>query len=208
MRPIQKHIGRASGRLEPQLEVIDTSFSRATSYAQDAIGAEAIDVMFVDAPHDALPEWNVGGATFNPFFILVSLDAGFTLHSQKIEATLVHEYHHAMRWRITQFGVDLAQLLVSEGLAQLFEEEYLGERPFYSDADISQSEIEAAKVELHTQPFDQGKWFFGAKDVTRHFGYTYGYLLCKNYSMHVEKSASQLLEVSSEDVLKYSVDNI
>jgi uncharacterized protein YjaZ len=207
MRPIQKYIGTASGRLEAQLEVIDAAFLRATSYAREAIGAEGIDVMFVDAPNDALPEWKVGGATFNPYFILVSLDPGFTLQSQKIEATLVHEYQHAMRWRTTEFGADLAQLLVSEGLAQLFEEEYLGERPFYGDADISPSEIEAANVELHAQPFDQGKWFFGAKDVTKHFGYTYGYRLCKNYSMYVEKGASELLDVSSKDVLKHSLDD-
>jgi uncharacterized protein YjaZ len=207
MRPIQKYIGTASGRLEPKIAVIDAAFLSATNYARETIGAEGVDVVFVDAPHDALPEWGVGGATFNPFFILVSLDPGFTLQTQKIEATLVHEYHHAMRWRTTEFGADLAQLLVSEGLAQLFEEECLGERPFYSDADISQSEIEAANAELHDQPFDQGKWFFGAKDVTKHFGYTYGYRLCKKYSISVGKGASELLEVSAKDVLEHSLDS-
>jgi uncharacterized protein YjaZ len=205
MRPIQKYVATASSRLQPHLPVIDAAFASATSYAQRSIGAEGIDVIFVDAPNDALPEWGVGGATLNPFFILVSVDPDFALEAEKIESTLVHECHHAMRWRIAEFGADLAQLLVSEGLAQLFEEECLGEPPFYSDADITEDEVAMANIELHAQPFNQLKWFFGAEGVTRHFGYAYGYRLCKQFSNAVERSASGLLGVSAKEVLDYSL---
>jgi len=100
---------------------------------------------------------DVGGATFNPYFILISVDPNFALDHQKLEATLVHEYHHAIRWRVSDFGADLAQLLVSEGLAVLFEEECIGEAPFYSDADITDQEVAIANIDLHAQPFNQQK---------------------------------------------------
>ena len=205
MRPIQKYVAPASSRLEPHLDMIDAAFASATSYVREHIVAEGIDVVFVDAPNDAIPEWGVGGATFNPYFILISVDPNFALEHQSIEATLVHEYHHAMRWRVSDFGADLAQLLVSEGLAVLFEEECVGEPPFYSDADITDQEVAMANIDLHAQPFNHQKWFFGAEGITKAFGYTYGYRMCKNYALAVGKSASELLGVSAKEVLDDSL---
>ena len=205
MRPIKKYVARASSRLEKHLPVIDAAFASATTYARKQIGAEGIDVIFVDAPNEAIPEWGVGGVTVSPFFILVSVDPAFALDRQKIEATLVHEFHHAMRWRVVDFSGDLAQMLVSEGLAQLFEEDFIGEPPFYSDADITEQEVAMANRDLHAQPFNQQKWFFGAEGVTKHLGYTYGYRLCKKYSLAVGKSASELLGVSAKEVLDDSL---
>lgn len=205
MRPIQKYVGSASGRLEPHLAVIEAAFQSATSYARERIRAEGIDVIFVDAPNDAIPEWGVGGATFNPYFILISVDPNFALNRLSIETTLVHEYHHAMRWRVSDFDGDLAQSLVSEGLAVLFEEECVGEPPFYSDANITEEEVAMANIDLHVQPFNQKKWFFGAEGITKAFGYTYGYRLCKKYSLAVGKSASELLGVSANEVLSVSL---
>ena len=181
--------------------MIDAAFQSATFYAREHIRAEGVDVIFVDAPNDAIPEWGVGGATFSPYIILISVDPGFALEHRTIEATLVHEYHHAMRWRVSDFGADLAQLLISEGLAELFEEECIGEPPFYSDAHITEQEVAMANIDLHAQPFNQQKWFFGAEGITKHFGYTYGYRLCKKYSLAVGKSASELLGVSAKEVL-------
>ena len=176
MRPIQKHLATASGRLETHLDVIEPAFTSAVSYARDHIGAQGIDVVFVDAPHDAIPEWGVGGATFSPFFILVSIDPLFSLERKNIESTLVHE----------------------------FQEECIGEAPFYSRADITSNEVAAALLDLHAQPFNQRKWFFGTSDVTKHFGYTYGYQLCKSYAVAVKQSASELLAVSAREVLEHS----
>jgi len=205
VRPIQKYVGSASGRLEPHLSLIEAAFEGATSYACEHIRAEGIDVIFADAPNDAIPEWGVGGATCSPYFILISVDPNFALERQNIEATLVHEYHHAMRWRVSEFSADLAQLLVSEGLAVLFEEECVGEPPFYSDANITEQEMAMANIDLHAQPFDQKKWFFGAEGITKAFGYTYGYRLCKKYSLAAGKSASELLGVSAKEVLDHSL---
>ena len=205
MCPIEKYVGTSSRRLEKHLTVIDTAFEVATSYAREHIHVDVVDVMFADLPNGALPEWGVGGATYSPFFILVSVDPGSVLEREKVETTLVHEYHHAMRSRATEFGANLAQMLVSEGLAVLFEEEYIGEAPFYSDAPITDQEIEMANNDLYRHPFEQQKWFFGAGEVTRHFGYTYGYNLCKKYSLDVGKSASELIGVSAKEVLDHSL---
>jgi hypothetical protein len=70
-------------------------------------------------------------------------------------------------------------MLVSEGLAQLFEEEVLGVQPFYSKCSITDEEIALAHEHLFDARCDRATWFFGANAVTRCFGYTYGYRLCR-----------------------------
>lgn len=44
-------------------------------------------------------------------------------------------------------------------------------------------------------------WFFGAADVTKYFGYTYGYQRCRDYAAAQGKTAAELVCVSANDVL-------
>src|SRR5271169_453071 len=120
-----------------------------------------------------VPEWGVGGYSYGRHVVLVALDPAVELEERRITATLVHEFHHAMRERGPGCGGTLASMLVSEGLAQLFEEEVTGEAPFYSRVAITDEEIALAHDSLHSRPFSQSKWFFGADGITRSFGYTY-----------------------------------
>ena len=93
-------------------------------------------------------------------------------------------------------------MLVSEGMAQLFEEEVLGEAPFFSRAGITDDEIAAARAVLYEPDFSQKKWFFGADGITFSFGYTYGYRVCRAYANATGKPASGLIGVPSRKVLE------
>lgn len=106
-----------------------------------------------------------------------------------------------MRWRGPGCEGSLAQMLVSEGLAQLFEEEILGEAPFFSRARLSEDDIAKARIALYEPGFSQARWFFGSDDVAFHFGYAYGYQLCKTYSKSTGKKASELINVPTRDVV-------
>ena len=203
VHPVAMTIANSSGLLDPHLEVIVAAFESATSHAQTLLGAEGIDVLFVDAAGETIPEWGVGGYTYGPHVILIALDSAFALAQKTIETTLVHEYHHAMRWRGPGCGGDLAHMLVSEGLAQLFEEEALGEAPFFSRVAIKEDEVTRARASLYSQPFSQAKWFFGSDGITRHFGYTYGYQLCRAYATASGKRASELVDVPTREVVTY-----
>jgi uncharacterized protein YjaZ len=198
---IECHVGNATGHLDRHLQTITASFNFASGRARELIGAEGIDVLFVDAPSDAIPEWGVGGYSYGRHVVLVALDPEVDLEERRITATLVHEFHHAMRERGPGCGGSLANMLVSEGLAQLFEEEVTGEAPFYSRVAITDREIALAQDSLRSQPFSPSKWFFGADDVTRSFGYTYGYQICRSYALSVKATAANLVLVPTDDVL-------
>jgi hypothetical protein len=130
MQGISITIANAAGTLDMHIDLIRGAFDSATARARELLKADGIDVVFVDAPDETIPEWGVGGYTWGPRTILVALNPKFDLATDKIEASLVHEFHHAMRWRGPGCGGNLAQMLVSEGLAELFEEEVLGRAPF------------------------------------------------------------------------------
>ncbi|HEY8081403.1 MAG TPA: DUF2268 domain-containing putative Zn-dependent protease, partial [Acidimicrobiales bacterium] len=77
------------------------------------------------------------------------------------------------------------------------------EAPFYSQVAITDDEIELANASLLT-PCNQSKWFFGADGITRCFGYTYGYRICRSFAQSVASSPADLLLVPTEDVLRYA----
>lgn len=202
MQHLTSHLANSFGRLDPHKEVIAAAFESAVRTAGDLLQAEAIDVIFIASPNEAIPEMGVGGYTYGPHVIVVAIDPdNLNLSEEYLLTTLVHEFHHAMRWRGPGCGGDLGEMLISEGLAQLFEEEVLGAPPMYSQVSITEAEIGLAKLELHQQPCNQSKWFFGADGITRLFGYTLGYRMCNNYATSVRMRASELVKVPTREVL-------
>jgi hypothetical protein len=159
------HVANSAGRLDGHLGLISAAFESSARPARDLLGADGIDVLFIDAPDEVIPEWGIGGSTYGPHVIIVALDPEFPGIS----------------------GEHLVSTLVSEGLAQLFEEEVLGAPPMYSQARITGAEMAQANLELHRQPFSQAKWFFGAEGMTRMFGYAYGYRICRDYARSTAK---------------------
>jgi len=203
MTPIESHLAAASGRLERYRGIIEVAFESAARIAKDLLGADAVDVLFIDSPDEAIPEMGVGGYTYGPHVVIVAIDPDcLNLSEQHIFSTLVHEFHHVMRWRGPGCHGDLGDMLVSEGLAQLFEEEVTGVRPIYSQAPISSLEIEKTNLDLHLTEFSQAKWFFGAEDITKWFGYAFGYQICAAYAGSTKRSAADLAAVSSREVLE------
>jgi uncharacterized protein YjaZ len=71
----------------------------------------------------------------------------------------------------------------------------LGEAPFFSQVAITDGEIAQARSAFFEPKFSQAEWFFGAEDVTLHFGYAYGYRLCKAYALETGQKASELVNV-------------
>lgn len=202
MRPVNLFIANAGGTLDALVDGVTGAFEEARAVVQDCLNVEGVDVLVIDAPDDAIPEWGVGGYTYGPHAILVALDPAVSIGRHHILATLVHEFHHTVRWRGQGCGGTLAQMLVSEGLAQLFEEEVLGEAPFYSRASISDDEVAQARATMYDPEFNQKKWFFGADGITFSFGYTYGYRVCKTYANATGKSSAELIGVASGEILE------
>ncbi len=194
MKSIKHYIANAHGQFDDEMiEKIESGFRDGSRLNIEHLGADKIDVIFINNPYSVIPEQGIGGYAPGPYNIYISLDPknkSFT--HQDILLTMLHEAHHCMRSRKPGYGNTLGEAMVSEGLATLCESEYSGEVPIYGKVNIKKDEIKKAFKNLDND-YVHNDWFFGSKDIQRWFAYTYGYRLCKSYSEKSGKSSVQLM---------------
>jgi uncharacterized protein YjaZ len=168
-------------------------FEKARQMCSDRLGATGIDVHVLDAPDECIPEWGIGGFTYGPHTIVLAVDPDHDIDATTIFSTLVHEMHHAIRWRGPGCGTTLGERLVSEGLAQVFESECTGRVPRYAQGEIRQEHRALALAAIREDPADDGRWFFGAADVPRWFGYRLGYSIVEERTNACGRDAAEMV---------------
>ena len=198
--PINKYIANASNEFGPEiLKKIEQGFSEGLKIIRKKLNADKIDIVFVNAPMNVIPEIGIGGYSPGPYNIYINLDPKFTTFAvEAIVSTILHETHHCMRWRNPGYGLSLGEAMISEGIATLFEEEYIGKTPIYAQVKIKQEEIDKANKNLNNRDYNHSDWFFGGKDTQRWFAYTYGYKMSKAYSKKVNKTAAELVNTPAK----------
>ena len=117
--------------------------------------------------------------------------------SERIVGTLAHEMHHVLRMRsgAEPDAYTLGSRLVSEGLAQCFEEEVGAPTPFYAvalDDETLKKMAERARPLLSAPDFDHDTWMFGRPndpEWPHSAGYSLGYALVSAWLARKETSA-------------------
>ena len=145
-----------NSRTRRVLRVIEEPFARAAEICAERLDASDIEIHLVDAPDECIPEWGLGGSTYGPRSIVLAIDPDHGIQGEHVFSTLVHEIHHAMRWRGPGCGTTLAERLVSEGLAQTFEAECSGVVPLYAAGEVTPEHLVLAVEALDEDPVDEG----------------------------------------------------
>ena len=206
MDSIVIYFANSTGKLSKLQLLIEKAFERARKDAIELLDLNMVDVIVVYAPALVIPEHGTSGNSPGPHNIYLSVDPDSDkITENNLYATFMHEFHHCKRWRGPDYDYSFKESLVFEGLATLFEAEVGEELPIYSNQNIKDSEIAKAKELLNADKYDHAEWFFGRGDITRWFGYTYGYRLCKKYADAKKKTAAELVDVKSEKILEFSL---
>ncbi|MGH3471405.1 MAG: DUF2268 domain-containing putative Zn-dependent protease [Nocardioidaceae bacterium] len=171
---IEMVVGTAP-RMRTAIRSIEEPFHRAVALCCTRLDVGDVEVHVIDAPDEVIPEWGLGGYTYGPHTVVIAVDPDHVLDPLDVFSTVVHEIHHVVRWRGPGPGSSLAERLVTEGLAQVFEAEALGRPPLYAQGRVAEDERARAIRHLEEDPADEGRWFFGSKDISRRFGYRLGY---------------------------------
>lgn len=106
-----------------------------------------------------------------------------------------------MRYREPGYGESLGEVMVSEGMASLYETEHSSQPPIYTTVNITEQDIARAKELFNNKTYDHREWFFGTKDIPRWFGYTYGYRLCKYYADRHNTNAKEMVHLPADLIL-------
>ena len=174
----------------------------ALRLASECFEVTDVDVCFYADADAVIPEWAVGGYTDGPHLVRVAFDPIRVPGHNEVVSTILHELHHALRWRHTTLDTDLADMLVSEGLAVLFESTLVGASPNYARAPLETRHVRDAAESLAEAPCDTSKWFFGGGSPPRSFGYALGLRVCELYASATGATMRELLVAPTADVIQ------
>ena len=205
------HLLDAMGELPARLkDDVMGELEAASGQIADFVQLDCLDI--VVAPEAwVIPEWGLSGRANGPGRITITLDPGSPrLHDperpDRLLATLAHEMHHVARLRSGVESYTLGGRLVSEGLAQCFEEEVGAPTPFYAvalDDETMQTMAARARPLLSATEYEHDNWMFGRigdPEWPRHAGYSLGYALVSAWLAERNKSAIEAAGVPAIEI--------
>lgn len=209
---INLHILKATGRLNPFAEQIESEFNESVDKISKLMPISDVDVVVFDHPYEAIPELGIGAETPSQYLIEIYIDPEFPglVNSlpKEFRSTMAHELHHAIRFKNPGYGTKLLEALVSEGLADHFDMEINNTPLQLWNKALNEEELEKfnnlAKKEYFNENYSHADWFFGSsKDIPRWTGYSLGFYLVEKYlKAHPDQKASTLYNVKAEEFVK------
>lgn len=201
----------ASGRFNAVVDAIRAQTNKAIELARTKIQLSNIDIIFSYNPVETIPHLGFGGYTPDAHTVQISVDTDNaelvrTIDDELVH-TLLHEFHHAMRWRSVGYGETLGEALVTEGLADHFSVEATGGTPSLWTQGFSNEELEAllvrARAEFDNTDYSHEDWFFGGNGLPKWGGYALGYFIVGKYlTEHPWVMAASLCNVEAREILK------
>lgn len=195
MLDLRVHFLEADGSLAPwreqMLEAVRETAERVGASVSAADSAAPIDVLVECRPGETIPELGIAGACYRRALVFFTLDPGndnfeASLAAGEVQKLLTHELHHSFRHATCGYGSRLGEALVTEGLADAFDDEINGGNGQPWNHAIAGSDwagvLERAERELWAETYDHAGWFYGSdRALPRWAGYTIGYHLVRTY---------------------------
>ncbi|QJD17170.1 DUF2268 domain-containing putative Zn-dependent protease [Paracoccus sanguinis] len=170
----QLHPLNARHGLTAVLPGLRATVAEAVRLTQAHAALPDFDVTVRVDPDRCIPGWGVGGLAPAPGVIEIALIPDLCTPERLIR-TLVHEFHHLIRWDGPGYGRTLGEALVSEGLAGQFVREVLGGPPDpWDQTPVAEGLAKRAIAEWSRPGYDHGAWFFGQGELRRWVGYGLG----------------------------------
>ncbi len=171
-------------------ETISSAVTDALALASESLLISDVRIEVSFDSQGAIPGFGVGGYTPNKSLIQIALDPAYSdnpdLLSARLPLVVLHELHHAVRWKNPGYGSTLLEAMVSEGLADHFAIAVLGVSPPPWSAALTQNQKSALRAkadsELNSTQYGHARWFFGStSDIPNWAGYTLGFELVSAY---------------------------
>jgi hypothetical protein len=134
---VKFHLLDAYGEIPPALRrSIKRELRDSLASVSTHLTVDRVDVLVVPGKW-VIPEYGLTGQAGGKGRITITVDPESlrlrdTERAARLLGTLAHELHHVLRMRGPGYGTSLGESLISEGLAQCFEEEVGLPPPFYA----------------------------------------------------------------------------
>jgi hypothetical protein len=199
-----KHIANASGRLDGLVCSICSSIDHAQARAEAVTEPADLDVVIQAWPGRVIAHLGHAGYTPTGDMIQLTFDPSNPNCAKNLgeplERVIVHELHHALRWRGPGYGRTLGEALVTEGLAGHFAQQLFGGPPERWESSLGGVGLESAAQDAASawedETYDHAAWFFGTDPVWR--GYALGFALVGRYlATHPDDTPATLVHAEA-----------
>lgn len=219
MLDLRIHFLEADGSLaawrEQILTEVQSTAERVGGSVSPSDKAAPVDVIVERRPGETIPELGLSGTCYRRGLVTVTLDPDnpnfeTSLANGELRRTLTHELHHSFRHAICGYGFRLAEVLVTEGLADAFDAEINGGDGNPWNHAIAAEDwlmvMELAELELWADAYNHNAWFFGwnshGNPLPRWAGYSIGYHLVKTYlAANPDARPSQMTGTPAPEVI-------
>lgn len=193
------HFLNARNSVTRILPEVRTSIRAAISAASDHVELPRMDLV-IRTGTEVIPDWGVAGNCPAPGLINLTIDPD-RYNPDYVVRTLVHEFHHLIRWDGPGYGKSLGEALVSEGLAGHFVLQVLGGKPDPWDAvNPSQGLARRASNEWSRLGYDHAEWFFGSGKIRKWSGYGLGHrLIAEHLAANPDQTPVTLATARADD---------
>lgn len=189
-----------------------TVLKKAAKKANKLLNHTDCNILVFADSDKTIPEEGIGGLSWGNDWIRIDIDPNHKLGLTKIidknmPGMIAHELHHARRGSNVGYGETLGEALVTEGLAQSFEEFlYPKRKVIYAHClkpnEISQAWNKAQSL-LKSKQYNHGEWFFGKGKLKRWVGYSLGYDIVQRYiKNHPIENPTTLVDTPASSFLK------
>ena len=210
---VKFHLLDAYDEIPPRLRrAIKRELRDALVTVSTHISVDRTDVLVVPGKW-VIPEFGLTGQTHGKGRVTITVDPDSPRlddpeRADRLLGTLAHELHHIIRGRGPGYGTSLHESLVSEGLAQCFEEEVGLPPPFYGrflDAAALAKAAAKAQETLPSLRYDHAAWYFGKwgdPDWPRYAGYSLGYAVVRAWLDANGVTAAASATVVANDIIE------
>mgnify|MGYP001298849843 CR=1 FL=1 len=175
------------------------------------LALDEVDVVVAAVPSAVIPRIGVNGFASTPNYLTLQIDPKredlAADLDERLGALLAHELHHCARMRGPGYGQKLGERLVSEGLAECFEEEAGYPTPFYAvecSGEALRAFARQAFERLERADLNFNDWMFGSR-VSDAFpyqcGYSLGYAVVRQWLAIAGRTPSEAARVEAGEVL-------
>jgi hypothetical protein len=207
----------AMGEFKPgRLDQIVGWLEEALPDVAAPLRADRVDVVVVPSSHP-VPGWDVNGYANGTARITIGIDPACDGREkaplpEQLKSTLSHELHHVIRWRGPGYGLSLGEALVSEGLAQCFEEEVGLPTPNYAVAVQGPTLKHLGQLarSVWSADYDHARWFYGERtDPAWPWGggYSLGYAIVRHV-LDVEILTASAAVHRAAETFRYALDQL
>lgn len=184
---------------------------KAVRYANKHLQHHDCNILVFADPDQTIPEEGLGGRAWGNDWIRIDIDPNTALGAGKAIQTylpgmVAHELHHVRRDRLVGYGETLSEALVTEGLAQVYQEFLYPEVNVVYAHHLTTDEINKAwkksKKEPNPKQYNHAEWFFGTGALKRWTGYSLGYDIVRRYmKKRNENNPAKFVGIPAEDFL-------